>query len=29
MNSVIVVQEPWNYCNVLRDEGMRLCLELP
>ena len=22
MNSSILVQKPWNYCNVLRDDGM-------
>ena len=22
MTSADVVQKPWNYCNILRDEGM-------
>jgi len=22
MNTATIVQKPWNYCNVLRDDGM-------
>ncbi len=25
MNIASIVQKLWNYCNVLRDDGMRYC----